>query len=131
VQAIACFFPPTDFLNWGKSGVNGVGVGPVAGYRDAFGPKAGSEELGKQISPIYSVTEKTPPTLLIHGDSDRTVPLQQSEIFIARLKEAGVKNQFVVLPGKDHGWPTIFDDLTMVADWFDQNLRGIAAPGQP
>jgi len=128
VKSVACFFPPTDFLNWGKAFVNGTGVGPVAGYRDAFGPKAGTEELGKQLSPIYLVNEKTPPILLIHGDSDRTVPLQQSEIYVEKLKQAGVKHKFVVLPGKDHGWPTIFEDFTVLADWFDQTLRGVPAP---
>lgn len=126
VQAVACFFPPTDFLNWGKVGVNGAGVGPVAGYRDAFGAKAGTEELAKQLSPIYHVSEKTPPTLLIHGDADQTVPLQQSEVYIAKLKEAGVRNGFVVVPGKGHGWPTIYEDFTLLADWFDEYLRGVA-----
>jgi len=128
VQSVACFFPPTDFLNWGKAGVNGVGVGPVAGYRDAFGPKAGTEELGKQVSPIYQVNDQTPPVLLIHGDSDRTVPLQQSEIYVERLKQLGVRHKFVVMPGKDHGWGTIYDDFTLLADWFDQTLRGVPAP---
>lgn len=127
VQAVACFFPPTDFLNWGKTGMNGAGVGPVAGYREAFGAKAGTEELAKQLSPIYHVSDKTPPTLLIHGDADRTVPLQQSQIYIARLNEADITNSLIVMPGKDHGWATIYDDFTLLADWFDRYLRGIAA----
>ena len=33
--------------------------------------------------------------------------------------------KIVVMPGKDHGWPTIFEDFTLLADWFGQTLRGI------
>jgi acetyl esterase/lipase len=125
--SVACFFPPTDFLNWGQTGVNGAGVGPLAAYREIFGPKAGTEELGRAVSPVYLVNEKTPPVLLIHGDKDRTVPLQQSEIFIEKMKQAGAKHKLIVMPGKDHGWATIYDDFTLLADWFDQTLRGIQA----
>ena len=36
VQAVACFFPPTDFLNWGAPGVDGVGLASiVGGFRQA------------------------------------------------------------------------------------------------
>ena len=39
--------------------------------------------------------------LLIHGDQDKLVPLQQSQTFLARLKNAGVEwNLFLV---KDYG----------------------------
>jgi acetyl esterase/lipase len=125
--SVACFFPPTDFLNWGQAGVNGAGVGPLAAYREIFGPKAGSEELGRAVSPIYLVNEKTPPVLLIHGDKDRTVPLQQSESFIEKMKQVGAKNKLIVMPGKDHGWLSIYEDFSLLADWFDQTLRGLQA----
>lgn len=123
-KAVACFFPPTDFLNWGSEGVNGTGVGPLAAYKPIFGPKAGTEELAKELSPAWQINGKTPPVLLVHGDADKTVPLQQSQIYIERLKQAGVPNKLVVLPGKGHGWLTIFQDVVMVADWFDAHLKG-------
>ena len=40
VQAVACFFPPTDFLNYGGPSISGVGEGPMAPLRVAFGPRA-------------------------------------------------------------------------------------------
>ena len=90
VQAAACFFPPTDFLNFGGPGVNGVGAGPLAALQVAFGPLAltaqGREQLGREISPINYVTDKLPPTLIIHGDHDDVVPLQQSESFVAKAR---------------------------------------------
>ena len=55
VQAAACFFPPTDFLNYGGPGISGVGEGPLAPLKVAFGPRAltleGRESLGREISP--------------------------------------------------------------------------------
>ncbi|HYT59520.1 MAG TPA: alpha/beta hydrolase, partial [Haliangiales bacterium] len=68
VQAVACFFPPTDFLNWGKPGEDGVGFGPTAQFKPAFGPRSdtpeGRQALGKEISPINFVTANMPPTLV-------------------------------------------------------------------
>ena len=45
VQAVACFFPPTDFLNYGTPGEDAVGVGTLKDYKPAFGP--GSDTAGK------------------------------------------------------------------------------------
>src|SRR5262249_36396451 len=36
VQAVACFFPPTDFLNYGKPGEVALGCGALAGLKAAF-----------------------------------------------------------------------------------------------
>lgn len=129
VQAIACLYPPTDFLNYGNPGECAVGVGTLARLKAAFGPEAntpeGRERLGKEISPIYHVTEKLPPTLIIHGDKDEIVPLQQAEIFVKRATEAGVKAKLVVKQGLGHGWPDRQPDYQMFADWFDEHLRGL------
>jgi acetyl esterase/lipase len=131
VQAVACFFPPTDFLNYGGPGVDGVGIGPLEPIKAAFGPRAetpeGRQSLGKIISPIYYITEKLPPTLIIHGDADNVVPLQQSESFLQKAKEAGVKDlQLIIRPGKGHGWGDYWksaEDVEEFANWFDKHLR--------
>jgi acetyl esterase/lipase len=131
VQAAACFFPPTDFLNYGGPGISGVGEGPLAPLKVAFGPRAltqeGRESLGREISPIYFVTAHLPPTLIIHGDEDKVVPLQQSESFVKRAKDAGARDvELIVRPGKGHGWGDFWkstEDITAFADWFDRHLR--------
>ena len=41
------------------------------------------------ISPIYYVTASLPPVLIVHGDADIVVPLQQSESFAAKAKAVG------------------------------------------
>ena len=131
VQAAACFFPPTDFLNYGGPGISGVGEGPMAPLRVAFGPQAltaeGRASLGKEISPINFVTAKLPPTLIIHGDADKVVPLQQSESFVERAKAAGAPQvRLIVRAGKGHGggdfWRSA-EDAKEFADWVDRHLR--------
>jgi acetyl esterase/lipase len=129
VQAVACFFPPTDFLNYGQPGEDAVGVGILKDFKPAFGPTSdtaeGRQKLGREISPINYVSSSLPPTLIIHGDADKLVPIQQAEIFVKKAKEAGAKARLVVKPGKEHGWPEIGNDLTLLADWLDEYLRGI------
>ncbi len=132
VQAVACFFPPTDFLNYGKAGEDAVGVGILASYKPAFGPGSdtpeGRRELGREISPICFVSSNTPPTLIVHGDADKLVPLQQSEIFVEKAKAGGAIAKLVVKHGGGHGWPDMGNDLPLLADWFDQYLRSMPAP---
>lgn len=131
VQAVCCFFPPTDFLNYGGPGISGVGQGPLAPLQVAFGPQGltpeGREILGREISPIYFVTSKLPPTLIIHGDADNVVPLQQSELFVERaIKVNADAIELIIRPGKGHGWGDFWrssEDVTAFADWFDQHLR--------
>jgi acetyl esterase/lipase len=128
VQAIACFFPPTDLLNWGKEGVDAVGVGPLSGFRGAFGSRSESAETrqayGKEISPLYFLSSNLPPTLIIHGDADRLVPIQQAESFVKRAKELGAPHiKLITREGADHGWPGMLADIEIFADWFDEHLQ--------
>ncbi len=138
VQAVACFFPPTDFLNYGASGnkkIHAIDHGPP--YRPAFDyreldPKtrlsvpitdsARLQEIARQVSPVYHVTPDDPPTFIIHGDKDPLVPLQQSEVIVEKLKKAGVETELVVKPGAGHGWLTIGQDIPKLIDWFDRQL---------
>jgi acetyl esterase/lipase len=138
VQAVAGFFPPTDFLNYGKEGGDALGRGILAGFkapfdfeeldtrRNTFVPivdEAERRAIGREISPVYHVSPDDPPTLLIHGDADALVPIQQSERIVTKLNEAKVPTRLVVKPGEKHGWLTIAEDLTTFADWFDQHLK--------
>jgi acetyl esterase/lipase len=129
VQCVACFFPPTDFLNYGKTNADGVGFGILKGFKAAFGPETDTAEgrykLGKAISPIYFVHSNQPPILIVHGDADTLVPIQQAETFVEKSKQMGNIAKLSVRPGKGHGWPDWLSDMKEFADWYDEYLRGL------
>lgn len=140
VKAVGCFFPPTDFLNYGQPGENAIGRGVLKNFRAPFdfvefdketkhfvpiSDEAKITEIGKEISPVNHVTSDDPPTLIIHGDADKLVPIQQAQLIIDKLKAAGVPAELVVKQGQAHGWPNLPADMVTIADWFDKYL---AAP---
>jgi acetyl esterase/lipase len=146
VQAVAAFVPPTDFLNYGKEGVNALGTGPLGWLKAPFDFVEGKQiensafpggkqvvyervtdekrrdEIGKYISPIYHVDAADAPTLIFHGEIDPLVPLQQVQSLKAKLDEAKVPNELIVKPKAGHGWPGMGDDMQKAADWFDKYL---------
>jgi acetyl esterase/lipase len=129
VQCVACFFPPTDFLNYSQPGEDAVGVGVLKAFKAAFGPRSDTaddrQKLGREISPIYFVHSNMPPMLIMHGDADTLVPIYQAQTFVKRCNDVGSTAKLVVREGKNHGWPDIVKDMEILADWFDQYLRGI------
>ena len=69
------------------------------------GPVAAKADLAKAASPVTYADAGDPPTLILHGDQDRTVPLTQSQELESALTRAGVDATLVVLPGAGHGGP--------------------------
>lgn len=125
VQAVVAWFPPTDLLNWGQpNGFMSIERNRPEFFNRIFGKVTNLEQQLKSISPIYLVSKDSPPLLLIHGDADATVPLQQSEIMKAKYEELGRPVKLVVKPGGGHSyWPGIMEQYTTVAAWFDQYLK--------
>jgi acetyl esterase/lipase len=142
VQAVACYFPPTDFLNYGKPGEDAIGRGRLATFAAPFDfreydPKLTKyvtvtdeekiREIGRKISPINRVSASSAPTLIIHGDADELVPIQQGQIMIEKLKAAGVDARLSVKQGGGHGWADTTKDSAEILEWFDSHLKATAA----
>jgi dipeptidyl aminopeptidase/acylaminoacyl peptidase len=68
------------------------------------------------------VTKEAAPTLIIHGEKDPTVPLQQSRLMTERLKAADVPAELVVKQGAGHGWENMSSDKERIVAWFDRYL---------
>lgn len=148
VQAVGCYFPPTDFMNYGETG------------RDVF--KALTEELkpykapfdfsqvdaeskryvliedmerrrqiAKDISPVTHVTSDDPPALILHGDADKLVWIQQAQVFQKKCEEMRVPMKLVVKPGAGHGWENWIKDMATIADWFDTHLAKPSTTTKP
>jgi arylsulfatase A-like enzyme/dienelactone hydrolase len=60
-------------------------------------------ELARQVSTLHQVSPDDPPFLILHGDRDPEVPLEQSQRLHAKLQAAGVPSELVVLKGAGHG----------------------------
>jgi acetyl esterase/lipase len=142
VQAVACFCPPSDFLNYGQPGENAMGRGVLEGFRAPFDfhefdrqtkhfvPITDEQkllEIGRRISPTTHVTADDPPTWIIHGDADKLVPIQQAQLIVEKLKSVGVPAELSVKQGAGHGWPDLVGDMTHAADWFDRYLASPTA----
>ncbi len=130
VAAVGVFFPPTDFLDYG-----GVAVDPRKSgrfhrilkglaFRDHEGTLTDDEVRAgaRSISPARLVTPQAPPFLVIHGDADPVVPLQQSQSLVAALSQAEVPAELIVKEGGAHPWPTVREEVVVMAEWFQKQL---------
>lgn len=126
VQAVACFFPPADLVNYGQERRLFNQFEPVrfAWHTIPVSDKPRDEQIKilTELSPINHVSKDTAPTFIITGDNDALVPHEQSVRFIAKLKENGVPCQLDIRPGLGHGWPTMGKDYSLIADWFEKYL---------
>jgi len=141
VQAAAVLYPPTDFLNWGQAGfdilhdknlMKNVRLTEAFNFRiydrrarslNIITDSISKYKIIKEISPIYAVSPGDPPVFIIHGDADPLVPLQQSESYMAKLKEAGVANKLIIKKAAGHSIEDMLPELRQFADWFDKHLQ--------
>jgi acetyl esterase/lipase len=68
--------------------------------------------------------------LIIHGDADELVPIQQAKLMIDKLKAAGVEAELITKPGVGHTLEGMEDGLGKFADWFDKHLASNTEHGQ-
>lgn len=132
VQCIALRAAPTDLV--GRMGTAGSGAVSLLMQLPTASPA--TTKAYAAASPITHVSRSAPPTLLLHGDADDTVPYQQSVAMEAALRGVNVPVKLVTVPGGAHG-PTFaikgksHPDLATftgeVVRWFDQHLRNHAA----
>lgn len=128
VEAVACFFPPVDFVDYGQKGRAFIDYPLAQSFCSVFGFKTQSrdEQLKalRGYSPYYFISPETPPTLIVQGDADPLVPDEQAKRFMARLAEMKVPHELVMRHGVGHGWPGIDKDFGVLAAWFDKYLTG-------
>lgn len=76
---------------------HGVWLSEVTGFDAIQKP-----ELLMQYCPLSTLNSQFPPTLLLHGDRDTDVPLEQSIAFHEKLKELGVPSKLIVIKNGEH-----------------------------
>lgn len=126
VTAVAAIAPPTDLANWGKESVLVTDNPQLAMFAPALGTDNTTHEKSTEtvaaLSPINLVTDKFPPTLIVHGDDDKIVPLQQAQAMDKALDKAGVEHQLVIVPGGGHDEKTFVPGVAKAVEWFKAKL---------
>ena len=81
--------------------------------------------LARFGSPVFQVDANDPPLLLLHGDQDPQMPINQSHELHGVAKEHGLDVHFEVVHGAAHGGSAFFDRerTTLVAAFFDRVLN--------
>lgn len=101
VQCVVAFYPPTDLdeltSGWFWRKVSFSDVGRLIG-----GAVENNRDRVARANPVNYISKDTPPFYLLHGDRDKLVPIRQSELLHAALKEAGIPVHFEIVPGKGH-----------------------------
>jgi acetyl esterase/lipase len=128
IQAACDFFGPTDFLQMDAGGSDLKHNAPNSPESQLIGG-AIQENKDKvaRANPITYVTKDDPPFLIVHGDKDRTVPINQSELLSDALKKAGVEVEFYIVKGGGHGFrdPMAFEKTDA---FFDKHLKTATKP---
>lgn len=114
--AIVAYAPPTDLVTqWAHWTQNGP---------QQFAAVNMSDTDRRTYSPLTYVSADDPPTLIVHGDRDATVPFTQGRSMSEALAGAGVPSRLLTVENAGHGF--FGDDArkvnaAMVA-WFEQYL---------
>jgi acetyl esterase/lipase len=122
VQAVCDYFGPTDLTAIaGSEWDNERG----AVYHLLGGTVAGNMERARQASPLHQVNATAPPFLIIHGQADKTVPVEDSRALAKALEAQGTRVELWLIAEAAHGGPEFFSPPMQrkVADFFTKAMR--------
>jgi acetyl esterase/lipase len=85
----------------------------------------------KRGSPVNYVRADAPPFLVIHGDKDAMVPVEQSRELVARMREGGARVKYIEVKNANHGFwpvggdidPTLPEITAEIVEFFRKTLR--------
>lgn len=124
VQAVCDYYGPTDFEAFVTRPGYESHASPTSPEAKLLGGTVLENlELAAKANPITHVTNDDPPFLIVHGDKDSVVPIQQSELLFDALKKAGRPVHFHTIKGAAHGQGFSGPEIQpMVSDFFDSHL---------
>lgn len=121
VQAVVDFCGPADLPLFLKK----MTPGSTKPLQQLLGGGDAVEDLAVKASPVTYAAKTAPPFLIIQGDKDDIVPLNQSESMRDALKAAGADVTLFVVRGAGHGGINPAT-LKMTGDFFDKHLKSEA-----
>jgi dipeptidyl aminopeptidase/acylaminoacyl peptidase len=83
------------------------------------------EELAKLASPVYHLDANDPPLLLLHGDQDPQMPVNQSLELYGGYLEKGLDAEFLPVYQAAHGGKKFHEGqwLKAATEFLEKNLR--------
>lgn len=114
VQAIIDFYGPTNFLTILKQSTpHGINVRAPALALLLGKLVEHVEDLAKLASPVYQVDKSDPPILIMHGDQDIQVPVNQSLELKGVYDENSLDSELVIVHGAGHSDPDYYTSKYM------------------
>ena len=111
VQAIVSYFGASDLTTiLAQSTPEGLKVREPALQRLLGASPDQVPELAKQASPLFHVDRNDPPVLLLHGDQDTQMPLNQLYELQWAYEQVGRHVEVMILHGVDHVAGPFFKD---------------------
>lgn len=104
-------------------------LAPLEGVElKGFGTNLSSERLGgepAELSPAHHIKPGAPPTLILHGKADTTVPYFTAEAFAERMKKSGNQCVLVGYEGQPHSFFNVgkYSETLAEADAFLVGLK--------
>ena len=122
VAAVVAFYAPSD-LDPAVGAVlsqDGNPQGRYAALRFDY------QKHGREVSPIHHITSDDPPTLILHGDKDATVPVKEAHSFQKAFQAKGVETSVIIFPGAGHSFeePDARRAAQALGEWFSKHLGG-------
>lgn len=126
VQAVCDYYGPTDFSVFVTTpGYESHATDTSPEAKLIGGAVTHNKEKATRVNPITYVGKDDPPFLIVHGDKDPVVPLNQSQLLFEALKKSEVSAHFHTIHGAGHGGPGFagqnIDNL--VSTFFDERLK--------
>lgn len=126
VQAILSYFGAsnlTTILN--QSTPHGLSVRKPALDLFLGGQPDAVPDVAKLASPVFHVDTGDPPLLLLHGDQDPQMPINQSHELEGIYRQHGLDASLDVVHGAAHGGPAFYQDnhLINALDFLERTIR--------
>lgn len=129
-QAIRDGFPARAAAVWGVYTDLGpllAGAGPQARFAPLVWPdlETQREEIVIRRSPLRWADALRTPLLIMHGDADDVVPVEQARQLSSMLNSLGRRHELLVFAGGQNRLQDVASERdAAVIDWFSQFLRG-------
>jgi acetyl esterase/lipase len=134
VQAIVAYFGASNFLTILKQSTpHGLAMRIPALQLLLGSQPEDKPDLAKLASPVFHVDKSDPPLLMLHGDQDPQMPINQSHELDGKYRENGLPVELEVVHGAGHGGRQFYDAArsNRVTEFLSEQLRKPRGAAEP